>query len=536
MDADSASTSPNPRAKARHRLSGLSAHALMVQGMNAPDIPGGGLTIPGCELIAKLGSGGMGTVYLARQISLDREVAVKVLSEQVADDPLTLERLEREARTMARLRHPHVVMVHDFHRLNDGGAAIVMEHVEGGSLRERMRQHASGLPMDEALRIFRQVCSGLAAAHAAGLVHRDVKPENVLLNHDGTARVSDFGLAVPADSTSMRLTLTGTSVGTVEYMAPEQMRGEELDARSDVFSLGILLYEMLTCRTPRGSFDPLEVLRPEVPEEASYVVLRAMRPQAANRFADAAEVLAALDRPPPKSNRKSLRNVLLTSALILLVPLAAVVGHWFGQSAEDIPTAPASTAQVPAVLEPGPWRDALAGVNIHNDNYGGDWRIDGTSVVSNDAICVLALEPLMPQAYDVRMTFTRLSGADSVALFFWARNSLGSCELDAWRFGLAGIQLIRNETLEGGYGFRFPLENGRRYELTVEVRPEGVNVKVDGVTKKWFTLKPDDWLNIPQPWDWDPKTKQTQLGIGSYQSPTRFESVEWRGIPIKQSP
>jgi serine/threonine-protein kinase len=137
--------------------------------------------IPGYELLERLGEGGMGEVFLARQLSLDREVAVKLVRRELLAEEWFLERLEREARLLARLRHPHLVTVHDFLRLPDGTAVVVMELVEGGSLRDRLRAVPNGLPLDEALTLIRQVATALAAAHAEGVVHRDIKPENVLL-------------------------------------------------------------------------------------------------------------------------------------------------------------------------------------------------------------------------------------------------------------------------------------------------------------------------------------------------------------------
>lgn len=500
----------------------------MAQGLAAIPQEGGVVDLPGIEIETPLGRGGMGTVYLGKQVSLDREVAVKVLAAELADDPLFLERLEREARTMARLRHPNIVAVHDFQKLGEGGAAIVMEFIEGGSLRDLLRQHPNGLLLNEALRIIRQIAAGLEAAHASGVIHRDMKPENVLIGRDGMARVTDFGLAVPLHESSARLTLTGTTVGTVEYMAPEQLRGGELDARLDIFALGVIAYELLTGQTPRGSFDAPHRLRVEISAQVSAAVMRALRPNPAERFASIEAFVLALHSHPHGTWANAMKRTLAAAAVVLL--LAALAGGiWASMDREP---AKARTAPEVAQAQPefGPWRDAIAGLHIHNDNYGGDWKNEDGVLTSNDGICVMAIEKELPPSYDARMRFTRLSGEHSVTLFFRAANgTIGSAELDAWAEALSGVQVIQNETLQAGYGFRYPLENGRSYELLVEVRPNLVRMSVDGVFQKEFNIT-DKVLHPPIPWQWDPFTRPAALAVGSYESPTRFEKVEWREV------
>lgn len=476
--------------------------------------------VPGCEIEAPLGRGGMGAVYLARQVSLDREVAVKVLASELADDPLFLERLEREARLMAKLRHPNIVAVHDFQKLEDGGAAIVMEFIEGGSLREKLRQHPRGLPVNEALRILRQIAAGLEAAHASGVIHRDMKPENVLLGSDGTARVTDFGLALPLHESSARLTLTGTTVGTVDYMAPEQMKGGELDTRLDVFALGVIAYELLTGQTPRGSFDSPHRLRTEVPWHVSEAVMRAMKPLPAERFASIEAFILALHHKPARSWR--LPQAGLVGALMALVAVALIAlgAGWLEQPEKTLPQP-----------QFGPWRDAIAGARIWEDVVVGEWVNNNGILRSNDQICAIILEHDLPESYDARMQFTRLGGEHSVALFFRANGTTGAAELDTWREGLAGVQMIGDEDLMKGYGFRFPLENNRTYELLIEVRPNLVRVSIDGVFHKEFDLT-GKTLSVTPPWEWNSRDRPAALGVGSYMSPTRFERVEWRPVTL----
>jgi serine/threonine protein kinase len=471
------------------------------------------IEVNGIEIVTPLGRGGMGAVYLGRQVSLDREVAVKVLASELADDPVFLERLEREARVMARLRHPNIVAVHDFQRTEDG-AAIVMEFIEGGSLREKLQQHPHGLPVDEALRILRQIAAGLEAAHASGVIHRDMKPENVLIGRDGMARVTDFGLALPLHEGSTRLTLTGTAVGTLDYMAPEQFKGGEADARLDVYALGVIAYELLTGQTPRGSFDPPHRLRADIPLQVSAAVMRALRPVPAERFVSIETLVQAL-------HAASLPRRSVWPWLLGAVALLAGSALWFWPEK----AVPESSPQP----QPGPWRDAIAGTRFYEDVISGDWQNEDGILSSNEQISIVKLENDLPESYDVRMKFTRLSGEHSVALFFRANGTTGSAELDAWREGLAGVQLIDGEDLTKGYGFRFPLQNGRAYELLVEVRPNLVRMTVDGVFQKEFDLT-GKILRTTAPWEWDSVARPVALGLGSYMSPTRFEKVEWRAM------
>lgn len=475
----------------------------MAQGLAAPEQV---VEVAGIEIETPLGRGGMGAVYLGRQLSLDREVAVKVLASELADDPQFLERLEREARVMARLRHPNIVAVHDFQRTEDG-AAIVMEFVEGGSLREKLLQHPNGLPVAEALRILRQIAAGLEAAHASGVIHRDMKPENVLIDADGTARVTDFGLALPLHEASTRLTLSGTAVGTVDYMAPEQFRGVEADPRLDVFALGVMAYELLTGKTPRGSFDAPNRLRADVPAQVSAAVMKALRPEPAERFASIAEFMKALHERP--------RRVWPWLVGVLMLVGALAMMNW--------DSAPAEVT--------GEWRDAAAGTRIWEDVLRGDWRNENGVLTSGAEICIVKLEDELPEAYDVRLRITRLSGQYSTALFFRSGGRMATVELDAWKEGLAGVQMINGQDLTSGYGFRFPLVNGEPHDLLVEVRPDEVRVTVDGEFKKTFITK-DLPMAITPAWELGPTTRSMALAVGSYQSPTRFEHVEWRAVDL----
>ncbi len=263
------------------------------------------------RILAPLGQGGMARVYRAHQENLDREVAVKVLPPWYATDRNFVERFNQEARLVARLSHANIVMVHDAGEQN-GHIYIVMQLVDGGTLKQRLDQiQAEGKTMDvvEANRIFKQLASALGFAHEQGIIHRDVKPVNVLMDRSGRPILSDFGIAKVLASTREQLTRPGTGVGTPEYMSPEQCRGEAVDARSDIYSLGVMLFEALTGRTPfqADSYPALahshiyelpprpSSLNPAITPAVEQVILTALMKEAVRRYQRVIEMADALE-------------------------------------------------------------------------------------------------------------------------------------------------------------------------------------------------------------------------------------------------
>ena len=272
-----------------------------------------GQRLGGYEILSALGTGGMGTVYRARDVQLGRDVAIKVLDEAVARNATGLIRLLAEAKAASALNHPNIVTVHGVGEERDH-AFLVTELVEGQTLRARLA--AGPLDVDHGLDIAAQIVAGLAKAHAAGLVHRDLKPENVMVTPDGLVKILDFGLAKlvagdaisrPAslESLGMTATATGMVMGTASYMSPEQARGQTIDARADLFSLGIMLYEMLGGTNPfrraTTADTVVAILRDEpppiparIPRELAALVKRLLAKDPAARPASAREVEAEL--------------------------------------------------------------------------------------------------------------------------------------------------------------------------------------------------------------------------------------------------
>ena len=264
-----------------------------------------GKTISHYRILEKLGEGGMGVVYKADDTKLERRVALKFLSPRILGTDEEEARFVREAKAAAALSHPNICTVYEIDEA-DGQTFIAMECVEGRNLEARIE--SASMTVDEILAIAAQIAEGLAEAHAKGIVHRDIKPANVVVTPTGRVKIMDFGLARSTEVT--QLTVAGTTVGTVAYMSPEQARGETVDHRADIWSLGVILYEMIAGRRPfRGSHDqaviysilneepePLSVARPEIPKALDDLIGRTLAKEPASRHPNAEEVLVDLNR------------------------------------------------------------------------------------------------------------------------------------------------------------------------------------------------------------------------------------------------
>jgi serine/threonine protein kinase len=254
-----------------------------------------GATFHGMELLELIGQGGMGVVYKARQIELDRIVALKILSPRLAADPEFPRRFNREAQALATLDHANIVRIHDVGREGDL-YFIVMEYADGANLRDLLVQKK--LAPEEALRVVPQLCDALEYAHSRGVIHRDIKPENIILTRSGVAKIADFGLAkiVKAENEETSITQTNVIMGTADYMAPEQRdKTKGADHRSDIYSLGVVFYELLTGELPVGRFDPPSRRR-HVDSRLDDVVLKALEKDPDRRYQRASHLGRDVDR------------------------------------------------------------------------------------------------------------------------------------------------------------------------------------------------------------------------------------------------
>ncbi len=269
-----------------------------------------GVTLGNYRVLEMLGQGGMAKVYKAHQETLDRDVAIKVLPPWYAADRSFVERFNLEAKLVARLSHPNIVTVHDANEQN-GHLYIVMQLVDGGTLKQRLdqiQQEGRVMGIDEVVSIFTQLADALAYAHAEGIIHRDIKPVNVLMDRSGRPILSDFGIAKVLASTQENLTRPGAGVGTPEYMSPEQCQGGAVDGRADIYALGVMLFETQTGRTPfSGNNYPALAhshiyeppphpgsINPNISPAIEYIILTALMKNPQQRYQTAHDMAEAL--------------------------------------------------------------------------------------------------------------------------------------------------------------------------------------------------------------------------------------------------
>jgi Tol biopolymer transport system component len=436
--------------------------------------PGDGTTMIGrrigsYEIAAKLGEGGMGEVYRARDHKLDRNVAIKILPPSVAGDAAALGRFEREAKAVAALSHPNILAIHDFGR--DGATVFaVMELLEGQTLRERL--DAGPVPVRKTIEIALQIARGLAAAHAKGLIHRDLKPANVFLASNGHVKILDFGLAkalvVDAGASETVAgrpddTSPGMVVGTVGYMSPEQIKGGHVDQRTDIFAFGSILYEMLTNRRafarPSSAETIAAVLNDDVaeippalavPPPLERIVRRCLEKNAEERFHSAHDLGIALEAltdrsassaaaaPAVAGPRASMRTTMIVSAIAAAAVAALALTIWYGTRASVDPSpAPVRKFHIlaPRLSSDRQQRPAVSP--------------DGTKIVfaAGDTLWIQELDQLDPR---------QLATSWRPYAFFWSPDSafVGFVsEEKLWKIAVSGgepIQLARVPTTGGG--------------------------------------------------------------------------------------
>jgi len=306
-----------------------------------------GQTVSHYKILEHLGGGGMGIVYKARDLKLDRGVALKFLPPEFTRDPEAKQRFMNEAKAASSLQHPNICTIHDIDQTEDGQIFIVMDLYEGETLKGKIERGPTSI--DEAVEIALQMARGLAKAHEHGIVHRDIKPANVIVTSDGLVKIVDFGLAKLTGRTM--LTKIGSTIGTAAYMSPEQARGEEVDQRTDVWSLGVVLYEMLAGRLPfRGHHEsaiiysilneecePLTRLRPDVPDTLAKIVASMLQKEHTLRIGSMTRVLEELSALEPKGAAapgaihllKRLKRPLFAVPILMLLVALCLLAYWW---------------------------------------------------------------------------------------------------------------------------------------------------------------------------------------------------------------
>ena len=300
-----------------------------------------GQTVSHYRILQRLGSGGMGVVYKAADTRLGRTVALKFLSPDATRDPIAKERFIREAQTASALDHPNICTIYEVDETEDGQLCIAMAYYEGRTIRDLLQE--GPLPLPVALDFARQTARGLARAHELGIIHRDIKPDNILITHRGEVKILDFGIAKAIEEPGV--TRIGISIGTPLYMSPEQAAGETIDKRTDVWSLGVVLYEMIKGRRPFSGASKVTQetsggsgnQRSRTALALDRIISRCLQVDVEERYRDAGEVAAALDALASRSATRSLRRALLPllALIVLLAGLFAGRWLWTGRSAAE---------------------------------------------------------------------------------------------------------------------------------------------------------------------------------------------------------
>ena len=310
----------------------------------------------------KLGEGGMGTVYRALETNLDRIVAIKVLNTDVSRDPEIVERFRSEARAQANLNHTNIATLYTL-LVHEGSPVMVMEFVDGENFQQIVKEHGP-MPTEEAVPLFRQALLGVGAAHRMGLIHRDIKPSNLMLNRAGLVKVMDFGIAKVAAS-DRGLTRTGMQVGTVYYMSPEQVKGEPADIRSDIYALGITLYQMVTGHVPFSADSDFKILtdhvqtppppptsfNPAISKGLEAIILKALEKDPNDRFQTVVAFGAALERPETWEQRTA-QPVSPVQKTVLEMPIAPAAAAGVANSGMAGGSAPGPNRDLPPPIPP----------------------------------------------------------------------------------------------------------------------------------------------------------------------------------------
>lgn len=513
--------------------------------------------LPQYEISSLLGRGGMGAVYMGRQVSLDRRVAIKILSHALADAGF-VERFKNEARAMARLTYPGIVAVYDFGETARGLLYIVMEFVEGTDVARMVEAHGR-LHTAHAVAITAHVCDALAYAHERGIIHRDIKPANVMVGHDGVVKVADFGLAkVNVAGETLGLTQSGVTMGTLHFMAPEALTlGAAVDHRADIYAVGVMLYQMLTGKLPHGMFELPSVQVQGLDLRYDHIIAQAMREDRTVRYQNVRQMRLDLDgiltqpvarveanaSPPPAalptaarpqrvaapsqpttpagSHPAAKRSGMMLAVVNLGVLLLAwaIVNLVFGKFRREEP-APAATfvnagtAPLPATSPPiantEGWKDLLAVIDVEKAAMTGRWALVNGELCCTAAtswpVCELPVD-YHGGSYDLQISVTRGEGSQIGMHFGVRKEQFGGLVVFDYHHPsdlykgqkVAGMDHISG--LNSWYGNPTRavrpqwLPMGVRKTVLIQVRDEGLVVRLDDEEViRWK----GDWSEVEQ--------------------------------------
>jgi tRNA A-37 threonylcarbamoyl transferase component Bud32 len=452
----------------------------------------------GFEILEVLGQGGMGVVYKARQQSLHRLVALKLLNPQLASSEEFSKRFEREARVLATLNHPNVVQVYDFGR-EDETLYLAMEHVDGPTLDDVLKQKP--LNRDRFLGTIRDVARGLQRIHEAGLVHRDIKPSNLLLTLDGAVKITDFGLAIETEETQ-KLTDSGMFLGTPHYVSPEHAQGQKLDGRSDLYALGVILFEGFAGRLPfqaptaaaillkhiNESPPPLRKIAPESPKSVQKAVRKLLAKKPADRYGTAEELASDLDHAlgevghgrgeatPRAGLLKIGAGAGVLAAILAVVLLLARFPGGSGPAPAGVPeTGRGAKGAI----------DLLPLIDVTKDAYVGSWTLSQGALhapSTEDQYSLIRLPVIPPAEYDLVIQAEVSKPLKSLDLGLVLPSGMVDCVLDGWSRSTSALHQVdwkSGESNETSYRHRL-FGDAKPRTILCSVRSGGITVSVDG--------------------------------------------------------
>lgn len=497
-------------------LKGLNPSALVAAGIGSEE-PDEDLEKPeleGYRVGRLLGRGGMGKVWEAVQINLERAVAVKVLvpPTDLIDIDALQERLKREAQTMGKLRHPNIVAVIDFQALEDESFAIIMEKVDGVSLREKLAAERDVLPFQKTQKWGLQILSAMAAAHESGAIHRDIKPENVLISNDDDAvRLVDFGLALPMDQALTKYTLGTTSVGTLGYMAPEQLDGGEVTEKADIFSFGVMLYEMLTGVRPQGLIRHPSQIRRGLGRRVGNAVMRCLEQDPEERAVTLVELESALRNP------SGTRRAWLVGAGGLF---AAAFGGW-GYD-----------------LFRHRWREVLPQIDPEASAFGSGEpfkSISGGRLECDTKLAGFYLpipDDVAKGEYDFLIRFRPIVGDGHISIVFSAPQGTAAFEIALDAEGKAGVFSIDGWDAfdhDGPKHIVWPVNDGEDVEVLIQLRRDSIRI-FDGAGEERANY-PISGSHLTLQESWGEALEGKFAFVSSYRA-TRLQRIAWRPAPL----